>query len=396
VNARFLLPLLALIALLACSRPVEQPPAPHQEPEPIGPPAADIAAESENLLNIARGATVVARTAELTLKGSAAQAIDGDPESGWISPPADTRQSLVFALPARTRIEEIGVQTSPFPHMELKSALFEVSRDGSRFTRLYEAKFAAQQPPQLLAVDPTEARYIRVTTTDAPGRFARLNGVHIRGTLLDKPVRGSITGCWTINGFDARFSADENRVIGRIAEHGLVALSGGTEGMLYRLAWSRGGETGVAAIAVSDDGRHLTGLQWYERPQTKTFATSWFGERKECGPQVSLTPQVVSAFARKPAPFPLYSRTPEPVLAMLALTPGKRLRLVAHEYRQPSPQENRRRAQEELDALRAVLQKHGADLSRLEFVASGSDQKRILMTSDVKRALNSVVEIESP
>jgi hypothetical protein len=394
VKTRSFLLLLAFAAMLACSKPVEEQQAPAHEPEPIAPPVEQVAAESGNLLNMARGATVVSRTGEVALKSSAVQAIDGDPDTAWISPPLDTRQSLVFAFPARARIEQVGVQTPPVPHLQVKGALFEVSPDGRAFERLYEAKFDSQKSAQLVAVNPVEAKYLRVTTTDAPGRFARLDGVHARGSLLEKPVRGPIAGCWTVNGFAARFHDENGRITGAIEEHGVVSLEGGAEGLLHRFAWTRAGEVGVAAITVSDDGKHLAGMQWYVQPQVKYLATSWLGERTDCRDRAGPV-DVAAAFIAEPQPFPLYARDADTIVRLLSQSPG-RLRLVANEYRHDSPNENRRRAQAEIDVLRAALQKRGVDLSRIDFIASGSDRRRIQMTTEVKRALHSVVEIERP
>lgn len=393
MNRRWSLPLLALaVALLACDRPVTPPPPPAADP--VGPPAEDIAAEKKNLLNMAYGATVISRTAELTLGASPALTIDGHPETGWVSPPADTRQTLVLALPARARIDEVGLQTPAARHLEVRGALFEGSLDGVTFRRLYEPKFDSQRSPQLVAVEPAEAKYVRVTTTDAPGRFARINAIHVRGSLLDAPVRGPLSGCWTVNGLAARFDEhDGGRITGTIEEHGTVSLEGGADGMVYRLAWLRGPERGVAAITVSDDGKHLTGLEWHEEARVNTFSTSWFGERKPCPSQPPAPDEIASEFLTRRS-FPLYSENAATVSALLAQSPARRFRLVAHEYRADSVATNRQRAQAELDALRDALQKSGADLSHVQFIASGSDQPRKLAASELMRALYSFVAIE--
>ncbi len=404
MSRRWGVPPLALVALLACSKPAAEPPRPRGPANPAQSP--DVAAEKKNLLNMAYGATVISRTAELTLQNSAALAIDGNAETGWISPPYDTLQSFVLALPARTRIEQVGLQTSPSSSLEVRRALFEGSADGRTFTKIYEARFEPQQQVQLVAVDPVEAKYIRMTTLEAPGRFARINGVHVRGTRLTTPVRGSIEGCWSINGFEARFGEENGRVSGSIEEHGVVTLDGGADGMVYRLAWMRGPERGLAAITVSEDGQHLTGLHWYIEPWLKNFGGSWLGERKPCGesalgPRPSALgdrgaslPETATTFLTRAASFPLYSRSPETVLHVLAQLPSQHLRIVSHEYREDSAEANRRRAQMELDAIREALQKRGADLSRIDFVVSGSNRRRKEMNAELIRALYSAVEIE--
>jgi hypothetical protein len=93
-------------ALIACREPVKPAPQTAAAPEP----PMDVL-EQGNLMNMALGASVVSRTAELTLDNSAIRAIDGDPLSTWTSPPSDNLQTIVFSAAAPMRIEQIGMRT---------------------------------------------------------------------------------------------------------------------------------------------------------------------------------------------------------------------------------------------------------------------------------------------
>jgi hypothetical protein len=119
----------ALFALLGCE---ETPAPPPSEPvmtvthhtERVPDPDYD----ADNLLNIAHGASVISRTAELNLESSAAHVIDGISVSAWRSAPGSPQETLVFSLPTLAAVRRIGV-TAP-EHNEI--ALDSRDRTGAR------------------------------------------------------------------------------------------------------------------------------------------------------------------------------------------------------------------------------------------------------------------------
>jgi hypothetical protein len=74
-------------------------------------------------------------------------------------------------------------------------------------------------------------------------------------------------------------------------------------------------------------------------------------------------------------------------VVMRLLSEGTRVKLVARDYR-GVPQEPK------LNALREALQKRGADLSRVDFVALGDKKPRYAIENELMRSLYGVVEIE--
>src|SRR6266571_8747227 len=88
------------------------------------------AAERLSLLDLAHGSTVVSRTGEVLLDFSALRAVDGDPGSFWLSPMHDLPQSMVIALPARSRIDRVGIRTLPKGAFTPNHVTFETSIDG--------------------------------------------------------------------------------------------------------------------------------------------------------------------------------------------------------------------------------------------------------------------------
>jgi hypothetical protein len=85
--------------------------------------------------------------------------------------------------------------------------------------------------------------------------------------------------------------------------------------------------------------------------------------------------------------LPMYGGEADLALIMQLLSEGSRIRLVARDYRG-------RPVEPKLNQIREALQKRGADLSRVEFVALGSDKPRHAIQTELMRSLYGVVEIE--
>jgi hypothetical protein len=156
-----------------------------------------------------------------------------------------------------------------------------------------------------------------------------------------------------------------------------IHFDGGFDGRAVRLNWSRGNDYGMSLLTVSVDGQHLNGLNWHEEAIPLFFDTSWFGERKPCVGAAPAAFDVASALLKRTGRFSLYDASELPRLSKLP-----NVQFVSHEFRFGSPEENRKKAQEALDALHL----HG--------VAQGSDNPRQQPVTDVMRALYSAVDVE--
>ena len=403
---------LALALAFGCgkSKGREQQPVKTAAPAAPAMTAADLE-ERQNLLNIAYGASVVSRTAENALEASAIRAIDGDSASAWSSPPDDPRQTMVFALPARSRIEQIGVRMPAAARLRVKTAEFETSLDGEKFTPLLKQTFNDFAEIQLFPVTPTEALYVRVNTLETTGRFATIQSVQVRGKLLERPVAQPIDGCWTVNGQPARFTTVGGSIRGVIGSSDPIRLDGAAEGPVYRFAWTKKGDWGFAVLTATPDSKHLSAAKWFQEPIAYDYGDSWFGDRSTCGVAEPADTSVPLAlrFLDRLHRYPLFGlhfdetgrlSEPESVTALELLAnlsaqhSSQRFRLVSNEYRGASTDDNRRRAQARLDSLRAVLQQRGVDLGRFEFVAAGSDRPPQRIENEIMRVLYSVVDIE--
>jgi hypothetical protein len=386
--------LLAFVALAACHR-AAPPPAPAKAALPPG--HRDDAAERENLLNYAHGAVAISRTAEATVKDSLVRVVDGDRDvsSVWSTPPNDTLQTLVLALPSRTRLTRIGAESNTATGLR-----FESSLDGASFTPLATIKLQKKDEAQLFDVPPTEASYLRVSTLGSGPTFISINSVHARGTAIEPARPGSLEGCWAMDTEHAAMTQSGAYVF---AENDGVLLDGGSDGRFYRFVWTKGAQFGVAAVSVTPDGRHMSGIRWHEEAEPLFIATTWVGRKTDCAKTPQISDAVFRAFLEKQGRYPMYGLLFDAEGKLLESESGvvldrlaaiKSGRIVANEFLQPTPAQNRAVAQTKLDTLRAALQKRGVDLAGFAFVNNGSEHPHRAVETDATRSLYGSVDLE--
>jgi hypothetical protein len=411
---RRLAPLL-MVAMLAAACKQQAPPqpppqAPKRTAKPVRPPpATGDEIERGNILTMVQGASVISRTAELTLDQSALRAIDGNPDSAWNSPPSDGKQTLVFAFPAPTTVEKLGILTPPGDYFHVTEIQFDSSIDGVNFTPVGKFKLDASGDPQLFPIAPRQMVYLRLTILAVPGRFARIQSVLVRGSGQETPKLQPISGCWSMNGLPASFTIDRGHVTGTLGGDHPVFFDGGTDGPMYRFAWLSGQAWGFAAINTAPDGKHLSGLRWYEEPRIYSSAESWFGDRAKC--EATQPRDISEAFMKRAGRYPLFGLrfdsdgalvSGESAAALAWLSgfarrhSSQQLRLLSREFRLPGADQNRKRSEVRLDSLRAALEKRGIDTAKFDWVAMGSDTPREKVEDDLTRAMYSVVELQAP
>ena len=315
---------------------------------------------------------------------------------------------VVFALPARARVQQAGIQTPSIGMFHVESVQLDSSIDGVNFTPLVTLDTKNVEDPQLVPVD-RELVYLRMTTLKAPGKFARVNSVQVRGRWTEQPKQRPIGGCWTVNDLAAQFTEDRGRVTGTMAYDHPISFEGGSDGLVYRFVWLSGENRGFGAIDTAPDGKHFSGLQWYEEPMLYSSADSWFGQRSACGAQLPHE-DVATQFLRLKHRLPLYalrfdvhgalveneSAAGLETIANFARQPSsQRLRLVSREYRLPDAETNRRAAKARLDSLRSVLQKRGIDAQRFEWAVLGSDNPPSKIETEIQRNLYSAIELQT-
>lgn len=397
--------LFAFLLLAGCAKPEAPPPAP---PTPV---QDTDAAERLSLLDLAHGATVVSRSGEALLDVSALRAVDGEPGSFWTNPPHDLPQSMTVALPARSRIDKVGLRTAGKGGFTAKHVSFEGSDDGHTFHEIATIASAVTGEPQWFPVTPVEASYVRVTMVDSvvPTNDVRLHSVLAAGQELEPPHAGDLAGCWSVNGRPARFQKNGSRVTG-IMQMGAepIRFDGGFDGRIYRLGWIRGNDYGYALLTAAPGNQKMSGIEWHEEAVPLFFGDSWFGDKGQCGRAAMPSGDTMEALLRRVGRFSLFglefrkdgsldAEASKPLLQeivrFLARWHGS-VRFVGHEFRQADPKANHDFAQRELDALRHELEMFGANVRPVQFVTAGSDSPRQDPVTESMRALYSSIDLE--
>jgi hypothetical protein len=402
---------LFLLLLFDCHRAIEAPQTATSIAAPA--PAAD-ANEHENLASLANGGAVVDRTGEAYLDVSAVNLIDSNPQTYWLNPPHDLPQSVTIALAAPSRVARVGLRTVPGGDFAVRKAAVEVSTDGHTFKPLGDVAPKNGGDVQFFDFPPTDATHVRVTVMSGPVKDhdLRLDSIVVRGIETAALTRAPLAGAWRVNGRATALAQRGNHVTGTM-EMGTVPmrLEGGFDrGRMLRLLYLRGNDYGLAAVGVSPDGRHLSGLTWHEEPIPLFHGDSWFGEADTQGPVGDATDarQFAIDHLRRTGRYPLFglafrddatldaaaSDDALAIIANLAATAPVPLRVVAHEFREATPQANRARAQRALDALRSELARRGVNVSALQWITLGSDHPRQDADTDTVRALYSSIDLE--
>lgn len=384
---------LLLAAFGACSRPEPQDAAPANSTRP-----------RLNLLAFSRGASVVSRTAERTLDHSALLAIDSDPNTAWLSPQGDLQQTIVYSLPAQSRLDGVGIFSDI--HAATYQLIIDSSLDGKTWSPAGTFEVASSKDVVQHDFAPRQALYLRIQSRAERAPLIHLSELEAYGVETG-PVRpAEPTGCWTFNEHQGRLARSGAHVQGFIGRDKPIRVEGGTDGRLFRFAWVRGPEHGVGAMTFTADGQ-VAGITWYEKVAPDHFGSSWYGDRRTCG-QGPFAPshEVIAAFMRNRGRYPLYGLQFNPreqldeqasawsLQAIADVARTRSCRITSRELRETTPDRNRARAVTRLTSLRAALQRRGVDVSKIEFVAAGSDGLPTEATTALSRAIYSAVEIE--
>jgi len=410
-NVRLLLPLLLICG---CSKPAEVPKAPNTQPPSRTSFTPGEERERGNLLNLSLGAGIVSRSGEAMPDSSAIRTIDGSTDSGWVTPPGDPQQSIIMALPSRTRVTQIGLESTEKTPLAARAVQFELSTDGTTFGPPILMKPVAKGGTQLQTITPTDAAFVRFTNLEASnGRYVLFRSLQARGTPLAPPANGSPAGCWAINGQRAVFATNRSAIRGYFGEEHPLFIDGGFDGRVWLFTWTRGPEFGLGAMTVTADGKHLSGLLWHEEAlaEPQFFADAWYGEPCSATappPRQMATDRVFRTYMDRFHTFPLYglrfdeqghlqgeesAATLEILAGLFARNPKLRFSLVAHELRRPTRDENAKLAREKMATLAAALQQRGLDLRNVRFVPDGSDHPHRPPAFDLARALYGGVEL---
>jgi hypothetical protein len=403
-----------LLLLTAC--PSREPAKPAKlAPVKLEPSSSDDRDERKNLAGLANGATVIDRTGEAYLAVTPVNLIDGNPDSYWMAPPQDMPQSATIALPVKSRLESVGLRSDAKGEFQLRTARLEAAIGDHPFAVVADLTLTDKPTTQFFNIGPVEADRVRITMLGGtkPGHETRLDTLVLRGPELAAPTPRSLAGAWSINGRKASFAQFGNHVIGQMEYPTNPAnpmhIEGGAEGnRMLRLAWIRGADYGVAAVMVSPDGKHLSGIDWHEDPIPFFYDEGWFGERNGDTLPTDDAQMFAVSYIRRTGRWPLYGiafnadgtidvASSEHALALAAkMISGAPVpvRLVSHEFREATPAGNLAHSQKTLDSLKAELTRRGVNFATVPTAAAGSDNPRQLTVTEVMRLLYSSVDLE--
>ncbi len=339
--------------------------------------------------------------------------IDTSNGTGWVTPAGDPTQTVVLSLPARARVDRVGIVTSNVSSAA-RDLRIDFSLDGETFTRSVPFQAKKVEGEQDVAVaPPVEAQYIRLSTLNGNSEHLLIREAVVNGTFLAQPAAAAIDGGWSINGQPATFHSDRASVFGYAGGTNDITLDGGSDGRFYRFAWIQDKQYGLAALSVTPDGKHLTAIVWHEQAidVEQFYGEDWLGDSsaprtEDRGPK---SVDVFTTYLQRFGYFPLYAlrfsndgtldetaSAPElaRVAKIIAANPQLQVRFVAHELTHPSTAENLAVAQKKIATLRDALSRHGLDVSKKGFLALGDAQPRRAGTNPLIRAMYSSVDLE--
>lgn len=365
-----------VLLLAACARDAERA----QKPTP-DPDAVDF--DRDNLLNLARGASVVSRTAELTLENSAAHAIDGDWRTFWKSPGGGTDQTFVLSLPARSRIDRVGVITSPNAPDAPQFVSFEASDDGVAWREAGTVAIDPHREPRLIAVKPFEASYLRTRTDENFDYYTTVRSFVALGKEIAPVTQPSVAGCWTINGLTSRFVQRGSSIAGVIGTERPLYVSGATDGRALRLMWLRGPMWGPAIVTLDPQRRALSGVRWHERVNPFHSGDGWFGAPAASCDGIAMDEklietQIAARILQRAGRWVAYGDSALDTLeALIRRSPAQKFRIVT-------------RTAARLDTVRAALQARGVDLAPVELTVVAAE-----ITNEPQRLIADGVELHA-
>lgn len=401
------LSLFLVLAASAC-RPETEPAAPRNPQGNAAEP--DTRSDAGNLLGFPNGAVIVNRTGELTLGTSALNAVDGDLGSVWSTPPGDIQQSMTIALPARSRVDQVGLSNGNLvmKFRAVQRMRFEGSDDGTVFRLLKDIQVETLAHHQLTRIDPADVNFVRVSILSSfnSKEAADVIGIEVRGKELEPPKRGVLSGVWSLNGEPARLAAVNSAFHGIVESSPPTYLEGGWDGRIVRFLWFRGEEYGLGLLSVDPGSVALNGFFWNREPIPPFLGGPWFGEKKGKGEGTVPAPRVLEAFLQHSGRVPVYQiefdernnlspgSDASPFHRALRLHP-RGMSVNFHEVcSDPSAAAPNERMNARARTLEAFLIKEGIDSSLIRFKTYCDPPKADWPASLLTQPMSSFVEID--
>lgn len=411
--------LVCVVFAAACAKRESPAPASAAAAEPK-PPEGSLASrvqyrETNNLAALANGGVIVERSGEEALDRSAVYAIDSFPESAWVTPSGDPMQTAVVALASPSRITQIGMTTrgGGGPARALRQLRVEASSDRMNWRELGVVESPKPADYAKLQIAPADASFLRLTLLKgaSPRSAVELPSVEVLGSPLEPRRVADVSGRWTMPGGEVVLAQERRRLSGRcsMVMSDLLQLEGRVENGIASFSWIRGPEVGFGALAVSHEGDVLNAVLWHEKPIAFFPATSWIAQRNgsaDVPPRderaavlqflttIGRYPSYAITFDEGAAPGEITPGHLDMLLSVVSANPQHKFKLaVMHAAARPEG-ENKRITGQRAAALRAAIEKRGADFANLTVIGRGSHFDHDPPLNELDRKLYDRVDLE--
>jgi outer membrane protein OmpA-like peptidoglycan-associated protein len=376
-----------------------------------------MAAEKQDVLDIASGAVVLTATSEYNESWAALLLLNGTPDTGWCSAESQAYpNTIMMELSRPFQLQEFVIdnskaQESGYPGISARKFELYASTKSRKegFDLVYSGEAAKGERKVFTLDKPAKAQWLKLVVLSNWGNPAYTEIMELEAygeTVGAAPEQRSVSGFY-----------DTNYNLLRLEQYGSTiegcydwdngTLSGTTDGRVIRFQWIEDGpETGAAVMVLTADGNFLNGL-WYEEG---TYRGLWYGTKVTDGrqPQCVIQKDAVGRSldtVGRAIVYGIYfdfdsatlktesTETLEQILKAVQSRPSLKLTIEGHTDSQGSDEYNLKLSQQRAQAVVDWLVQKGVAASRLNAKGYGESRPVADNNRPDGRALNRRVEI---
>jgi outer membrane protein OmpA-like peptidoglycan-associated protein len=376
-----------------------------------------MAAEKQDVLDIASGAVVISATSEYGAKWAALLLLNGTPDTGWCS--AENKaypNTIVMELSRQFQLKEFVIdntktEESGYPGISArKFELYASTTSREKGFDLVYAGEAAKGERKVFALKkPVKTQWLKLVVLSNWGHPAYTEIMELEAygePVGTAPQQRPVSGVYDTNYNLLRLEQDGSTIEG-CYDWDNGTLSGTTDGRVIKFQWIEDGpETGTAVMVLTADGSFLNGL-WYENG---TYRGIWYGTKvtdgrqPQCVTQKDAIGSSLDAVGRaivygiyfdfdSATLQPESTETLEQILKAVQSRPSLKLTIEGHTDSQGSDEYNLKLSQQRAQAVVDRLVQKGVEAQRLEAKGYGESRPVADNSRPDGRALNRRVEI---
>jgi outer membrane protein OmpA-like peptidoglycan-associated protein len=376
-----------------------------------------MAAEKQDLLDIASGAVVLTATSEYDENWAALLLLNGTPDTGWCSAENQAHpNTIMMELARQFQLQEFVIdntktQEGNYPGISArKFELYASTTSGAGGFALVCSGEAAKGGRKAFVLDkPARAQWLKLVVLSNWGNpaYTEIMELEAYGEAVGAaPQKRPVNGVYETNYNLLRLEQDGTTVEG-CYDWDNGTLSGTTDGRVIRFQWIEDGpEIGTAIMVLTADGNFLNGL-WYEKG---AYRGLWYGTKvtdgrqPQCVTQKDAVGKSLDTVGRaivygiyfdfdSATLKPESTETLEQILKAVQSRPSLKLTIEGHTDSQGSDEYNLKLSQQRAQAVVDWLVQKGTDASRLEAKGYGESRPVADNNRPDGRALNRRVEI---